>query len=87
VSCELAGRAGVLLGRRMGREAMSGGKGSWGGVAERPRRGAWPRWARDRLERCRPRGGEEEKKGKARLLCCFSILLLYVPFLFSTTSN
>jgi hypothetical protein len=80
VSCELAGRAGVLLGRRMGREAMSGGKGAWGGVAERSRRGAWPRWARERLDRCRPRGGEEEKKGKLGFFVVFPFC--YLMFLF-----
>jgi hypothetical protein len=81
VGCAQAGRAEVLLGRGMGCEAMRGGKCAWAEVVERPRRRAWPRWARERLGRRRPRGGEEEKRESwasllffhFAILCSFSI--------------
>jgi hypothetical protein len=65
------------------RWAAEQAKGNWatrgiGGVGR-------PRGARERLGRRRPRG--RERKKNAGPLCCFSILLFSLPFLFPTTLN
>jgi hypothetical protein len=78
----LRGGAGEEVGRarRPAGEAATGtrkgagprGHAGWGDYVEM----GWGCW--------RPGWG---RKGKGGLLCCFSILLFYVPFLFPTTSN
>jgi hypothetical protein len=88
--------ASTALGGLLGEDTLSGplghcwaakrkrgelGRGEEKGGAERPRRGAWPRWARERLGRRRPGGGEEEKReswasllfSRFAILCSFSI--------------